>query len=92
MHIDHVVNSVLDVVDQKVDFPQSVTTSDDGNPFLVYDTPDLTNLFVETETLNGEEIINLDRRMLQKLQSECHSLKERFKITNKENKEDIRTN
>ena len=38
-----------------------------------------------------EEIINLDRGKLQKLQSECHSLKELFKITNKDNKEEIRT-
>ena len=82
---------MLDVGEQKVDFSQSVTTSDDGTPSRVDDSPDLPNLFVETETLNWEEIINLDRGKLQKLQSECHSLKELFKITNKDNKEEKRT-
>ena len=45
----------------------------------------------KTETLNWEEIINLDRGKLQKLHSECHSLKELLKVINKDNKEDIRT-
>ena len=71
------------VGEQKVDFPKSETISDDGNPSRVDDFPDLPNLFVETETLNWEEIINLDREKLQRLQSERHSLKELFKITNK---------
>ena len=79
-HSDHVVNSMFDVGEQKVNLPQSVTISD--NPSCVDDFPDLPNLFVETETLNWEEIINLDRGKLQKLQSECHSLKELFKVIN----------
>ena len=90
-HLDHVVNSIFDVGEQKVNLPQSVTISDNGNPFCVDDSPDLPNLFVETETLNWEEIINLNRGKLQKLQSECHSLKELFKIINKDIKEEIRT-
>ena len=77
-HLDHVVNPILDVGEQKVDFPQSVTTSDAGNPSHVDDSPDLPSIFVEPETLNWEEIINLDRGKLQKLQSECYSLKELF--------------
>ena len=48
---------LFDVGEQKFDFPQSMTASDDGNPFHVDDYSDLSNLFVETETLNWEEII-----------------------------------
>ena len=33
----------------------------------------------------------MDREKLQKLQIECHNLKELFKITNKDNKEDMHT-
>ena len=80
------------VGEQKVNLPQSVTISDDGNPPCIDDSLDLPHLFVETESLNWEEIINLDRGKLQKLQSECHhSLKELFKVINKDNKEEIRT-
>ena len=60
-HLGHVVNSMFDVGEQKVNLPQSVTISDDGNPPCIDDSQDLPNLFVETETLNWEEIINLDR-------------------------------
>ena len=56
-HLDHVVNSIFDVGEQKFDFQQTMTASDDGNSFHVDDYPDLPNLFVETETLNWEEII-----------------------------------
>ena len=90
-HLDHVVNSMFDVGEQKVNVPQSVTISDDGYPSCIDDFPDLPNLFVETETFNWEEIINLDRGKLQKLQSECHSLKEIFKVINKNNKKETRT-
>ena len=82
---------MFDVGKQKVNAPQSVTISDDGNPSCIDDSPGLPNLFVETETLNWEEIINLNRGKLQKLQSECHSLIELFKIINKNNKEETRT-
>ena len=82
---------LFDVGEQKVNVPQSVTISDDANPSFIDDSPDLPNLFVETEILNWEEIINLDRGMLQKLQSECHSLKELFRVINKNNKEETRT-
>ena len=51
-HLDHVVNSMFDVGEQKVNDPQSVTISDDGNPSCIDDSSDLPNLFVETETLN----------------------------------------
>ena len=66
-HLDHVVNSMFDVGEQKVNVPQSITISDDGNPSCSDESKDLPNLFVETETINWEEIINLDRRKLQKL-------------------------
>ena len=45
-HLDHVVNSMFDVGEQQVNLPQSVTISDDGNPFCIDDFPDLPNLFV----------------------------------------------
>ena len=89
-HLDHVVNSMFDVGEQKFDFQQTVTASDDRNPFHIEDYPDLSNLFVETETLNWARNHLLDRRKLQILQSECRSLQELFKITNKDNKEEIR--
>ena len=57
-HLDHVVNSIFDVGEHKFDFQQTVTASDEGNPFHVEDYPDLPNMFVETETLNFEEIIS----------------------------------
>ena len=66
-HLDHVVNSMFDV-EEKVNHPQSVAISDDGNPSCIDNSSDLPNRFVETETLNWEEIINLDREKLQKLQ------------------------
>ena len=70
-HLDHVVNPMFDVGEQKVNLPQSVTISDDDIPSCIDDSPYLPNLFVETETLNWEDIINLDRGKLQRLQSEC---------------------
>ena len=50
-----------------LDFPQSVTTSDDGNPYRVDDSPHLPHISVETELVNGEEIIKLDLWKLSKL-------------------------
>ena len=40
-HLDHVVNSMFDVGEQKVNIPQSVTISDDGYPSCIDDSPDL---------------------------------------------------
>ena len=88
-HLDTVL-ILFDVREENVNLPQSVTISDDGNPSCIDDSPGLPNLFVENETLNLEEIINLDREKLQKLQSKYHSLKELFKVINKNNKEATR--
>ena len=82
---------MFDVSELKVNLPQSVTISDDGNPSCIDDSPFLPNLFVETETLNWEEIINLDRGKVNKLQSECHSIIELFKVITENNKEETRT-
>ena len=51
-HLDHVAHSMLDGGEQKVNVSQSVTISDYDNPSCNDDSPDLPNLFVETETLH----------------------------------------
>ena len=48
-----------DVGEQTVDFPQSVTTSDDGNPSCVDDFPDLPNLLLKLKHEIGKKSLTL---------------------------------